>query len=116
MSNTSTPGPWTVDTHDVCFGSYIILEAQERLQALWDTDLPTDTADDIDLRRQAIDDEEDANVRLIAAAPELLALVERFAAEWGRGDDFEGCTLEEIRLEGLALLARIVGETTKNGR
>jgi hypothetical protein len=68
-----TPGPWTVepyDNTDLC-GIYRVWEVQRRL---------------VGEDEQAIQREELANARLIAAAPELLAALERIESAVRSGD------------------------------
>ena len=67
-----TPGPWTVspvirkDLDDDPMGEYVIREAQDRLTPLyW-------KAEPESYEIEAVHDENYANARLVAAAPELL--------------------------------------------
>jgi len=87
-----TPGPWTVETTDL-YGAYLILEAAQRHEYPADDD----AAD-------AVAAEDDANARLIAAAPDLLAALRelvdacahceggRYFTKGGRRETCDACS------------------------
>lgn len=127
MSEGFTPGPWTCTPSTDAFGRYHIPEIEERLEAIdWDDDL-SDAENE--RRGDARDREDEANARLIAAAPELVATVANAAGSFlavmeylsgvcihkaGTGRDCYPCDAYDSARKGLeaaqAMLARIRGE------
>lgn len=66
MARKHTPGPWTVATYTGNCGAYHITEAEKMISGMHDAEGWTES--------QSMMDE--ANARLIAAAPELLEALE----------------------------------------
>lgn len=99
MSEPWTPGPWEVQKHETPKGDGISLL---RLAAM---------AEGRYIAWMSIQQEKEADARLIAAAPEMAALLERAKKHrgigWDHPDSYDGA---EIHREISALLARIRGE------
>ena len=86
-----TPGPWKVDQNDEYPGNYIVREfcnLWDENEAIWDTDDPQQFT--------ALCQEDDANARLIAAAPELLEACKIGAELWHDSSTGLVCDDEEI--------------------
>jgi hypothetical protein len=64
-----SPGPWTVEAVWDSYGVYRVVEAERRLEALAAESFECDTPDAIGIGQEFADEENTANVRLIAAAP-----------------------------------------------
>ena len=90
MTSKHTPGPWTLDAND--FGWFLI------------------SANGQDVLTEAFDTEE-ANARLIAAAPAMLAAL-RFYAGWGiAGPTHDERVNEDCGDMARALIAQIEGNS-----
>lgn len=96
---THTPGPWSWDGSDWPF---VINDAQDRVIAV----IP-DPYDQIDPTLRVTEQAAEANARLIAAAPELLALVESCAYCHDGGDSFDLAERDAWMRDARALLARL---------
>ena len=90
-----TPGPWA--TEDGRHGRVLVRAANNVIVAK-------------SMRASLVDtDEEEANAHLIAAAPELLALAERLAADISEDTGCE-CVNCQSQRDARAIVARIKGE------
>lgn len=106
-----TPGPWTFSKSDI-FGDirYYIAQADNAKYTPHYSDVATLIAETVSTEREAI---QEANARLIAAAPELLAALKAMVAldeeEHQRGPgDIDIC--KEVQ-DAYAAIAKATGET-----
>lgn len=90
--HTHTPGPWTIDSDSLVMGGQVVAHA---------ADLSTDSSGY---------EEGIANLRLIAAAPELLALLDRLVGTWDNYEDMGPDPLDPIIEAARKLAAKARGE------
>ena len=105
--NAHTPGPW----HHNAIGS---VETERGAHAVWANKVFICSTNDAPGRAPIADDAaQDANCRLIAAAPDLLSIVKRWVALDGGAWDVERFANERARLleEARAAIARAEGRT-----
>ncbi len=114
---THTPGPWTVRADRGRYGTFQInpFAKEERAHL-------TKQPNAITLRGQKVQFEREANARLIAAAPDLLAALENAVANAEEALDFMDCRpkyddhplkplLHAIRMPARAAIAKARGQS-----
>lgn len=94
---THTPGPWLLDGDKICTNRGNEIARMTRYGAWFDAGTPYGLKNPIG----------DANARLIAAAPDLLAACEEMAAQLGGGDDYT--KWEDAKAQLLAAIAKAKG-------
>lgn len=89
MTNaTHTPGPWLLDGDKICTNRDNEIARITRYGAWFDAGTPYGLKNPIG----------DANARLIAAAPDLLAASEAFISELNSGSDFTAWEKAKVNL------------------